>query len=353
MTDMNSNFNTTDQRWDALVARDQAAERAFFYGVKTTGVFCRPTCASRLPRRENVLFFETTQQAEQAGFRPCKRCRPTDPPEDNLHEQTIIAACKTIEEAENRPSLEDLAAAAGLSPFYFQRLFKKIVGVTPKQYFQEKRSSRVRENLREKERVTDAIYESGYASNSQFYSQAAGALGMKPSEYKQGGKGLPIAYALSQSYLGWVLVAATPTGICAIDFGEQPETLEIRLRQRFPEASLKKDEAAFAGWVAEVLSFLESPGRGLNLPLDIQGTAFQRQVWSALSSIPSGVTASYADIAVKIGSPTAVRAVAQACAANRIAVAIPCHRVIRSDGGLGGYRWGLERKRALLERERG
>lgn len=343
--------STDDRRWKALVTRDPLTSDAFFYGVTTTGVFCRPTCSSRIPLRKNVRFFETTLDAEQAGFRPCKRCNPTATTESDAHQDAIIRACAIMDKAENQPSLENLAGAVGLSPYYFQRVFKKMVGITPKQYFQEKRAERIRSALQQKETITDTIYHAGYGSSSRFYTQATETLGMMPSDYKKGGGGLTLSYAIHPFYLGWVLVAATDRGICAIDIGDTAEELDQRLKQRFPNASLTRGEVTFSQWVAEVLSYLESPDRQLNLPLDIQGTAFQRRVWMALRSIPCGSTASYAEVAAQIGKPKAVRAVAHACASNQLAVAIPCHRALRSDGTLGGYRWGLDRKRKLLDRE--
>jgi AraC family transcriptional regulator of adaptative response/methylated-DNA-[protein]-cysteine methyltransferase len=340
-----------DPRWQLLSARDSRAEGAFFYGVVTTGIFCRPTCASRLPRRENVLFFDTVAEAQAAGFRPCKRCNPTGNDDADTRRNAVIQACKLMDEAEKQPTLEDLSNAVGLSPFYFQRVFKSIVGITPKQYSQQKRAERLRGSLQGSESITRSIYDAGFGSSSRFYTQAVETLGMKPSDYKKGGSGLNLSYAVQPFALGWVLVAATGQGICAIDLGDSPEEVEKHLCERFPNAVFTPGDATFSQWVAEVLAYLDSPNHDLNLPLDIQGTAFQRRVWMALRSIPCGSTASYSEVAEKIGSPKSVRAVAHACASNTLAVAIPCHRVVRSNGALGGYRWGLERKRKLLDRE--
>jgi AraC family transcriptional regulator of adaptative response/methylated-DNA-[protein]-cysteine methyltransferase len=322
--------------------------------VTTTGVYCRPSCSSRLPNRENVRFFDTYQDAEGAGFRPCKRCDPRSPirqDRQDRHHEAIVQACRLIQESEEEPSLADLASAAGLSPSYFHRVFKRIVGVTPKQYALEQRQGRVRSYLQASPTVTEAIYEAGYASSSRFYQDASTVLGMKPSAYRKGGAGMRIRFAIAPCTLGWVLVAATDKGICAIDLGDGSEWLVERLRARFPEAELVEGDPILAGWMDLVLSFLDSPGEGLDLPLDILGTAFQRRVWLALRQIAPGTTASYGEVAARIGNPKAARAVAQACATNVLAVAVPCHRVIRGDGQLGGYRWGSERKRWLLARE--
>ena len=349
---MDENLFSTDQaRWEALVHRDQRADGAFVYGVLTTGVYCRPTCPSKMPNRDNVRFFETSEDAERAGLRPCKRCSPDSFNGEQAHIEAILQVCRLIEESGELPSLAELANAVGLSPSHFHRVFKRTIGVTPKQYAMAKRLDRVRAGLTTGSTVTEAMYEAGFASSSRFYENSMQALGMKPSDYRRGGRGMDIRFAVAQSYLGAVLIAATPHGICAIDFGDNPRVLEERLRARFPEAEIKAGDVTFATWVEQVLAFLDVPGRGLDLPLDIQGTAFQRRVWMALRDIPAGSTASYADIADRIGHPKAARAVAQACASNPIAVAIPCHRVVRSDGELGGYRWGLERKRVLLARE--
>jgi len=344
-------YRTDQAWWQALVGRDPHANGAFVYGVATTGVYCRPGCASRRPHRKNVRFFETWQQAESAGFRPCKRCSPRSPAGQDPRVEAVIRACQIIEGAESPPRLADLAQAVGLSPSYLHRLFKKTVGVTPRQYAAERRVGRVRDNLQTSPTVTHAMVEAGFASSSRFYANTAATLGMTPSAYQKGGQDMHIRFAVSSCSLGWVLVAATAQGICTIDLGDTSEALVERLRARFPQAALMEHDPELLAWVEQVLAFLESPREGLGLPLDIQGTAFQQRVWMALQETAPGLTASYGDIAARIGRPNAARAVAQACAANPIAVAIPCHRVVKRDGSLGGYRWGSERKRALLERE--
>ena len=350
-TMMTVTFPTEALRWDAVTHRDPRAEGAFLYAVRTTGVYCRPTCASRLPRRENVAFFATSREAERAGFRACKRCRPNGASRPDRAGQAVARACRLIEAAAEPPSLKQLAAAVGLSPFHLHRLFKQAVGVTPREYAAGRRQRRVQDGLQGGDSVTRAIYDAGFGSSGRFYGQATDLLGMTPSQYKEGAAGIEIRYAVVPSSLGWVLVAATERGVCAIELGDAPETLVDRLHDRFPQARLRDDDPVFADWVARVSALVEAPRRGLDLPLDVQGTAFQHRVWKALREVPPGVTASYAEVAERIGRPGAARAVARACAANPIAVAIPCHRVVRGDGGLGGYRWGVERKRALHERE--
>ncbi len=344
-------FETPEERWQAVAAREASADGKFFYAVKTTGNYCRPICTSRMPNRENIRFFDSPQAAESAGFRPCKRCHPDQPSAQENHTQHIIQACEMMEQADECPSLQTLSEAVGLSPFYFQRLFRKIVGVTPKQFFTQKRSVRVQASLPLGDTVTEVLYEAGFGSSAQFYNQAEEILGMKPVEYQNGGKGARILYAIHPSYLGWVLIAATQVGICAIEFGDDPQDLEETLKTRFPLAAYTEEDPLFSSWVKETLTFLEQSAPNLDLPLDIQGTAFQRRVWMALREVPRGTQVSYSEIARRIGQPKAARAVAQACAANRLAIAIPCHRVIRENGELGGYRWGIERKRKLLERE--
>lgn len=344
-------FSTEPLRWQAVVQRDPLADGLFLYAVTTTGVYCRPTCSSRRPQPEHVRFFDSHRAAEAAGFRPCKRCQPQLESRENPHLPAIVQACRMITAADERLSLEALATAVGLSPSHFHRLFKKLTGVTPKEYALQQRQEKVQNKLQETATVTEAIFDAGFGSGSRFYENVDATLGMKPAIYRNGGSGKEIRFALAPSYLGWVLVAATASGICAIDLGDTPDDLIAQIHARFPQAQLSDSDKEFAGWLDQVLSFLEAPAAGLGLPLDIQGTAFQRRVWQALQEIPAGITRTYGDVAYQIGRPAAVRAVAQACAANKIAVAIPCHRVVRSDGSLSGYRWGVARKRQLLARE--
>src|SRR6266516_6173480 len=341
-----------DARWNAVKRRDHAADGTFVYSVRTTGVYCRPSCAARLPRRDNVAFHATWADAERAGFRPCKRCRPNQPARAEAHAALVANACRSIEEAEEPPSLAALAQAAGMSRFHFYRVFKAVTGVMPKAYAAAYRGKRVREELASRNTVTEAIYGAGFNSNGRFYAAAPGLLGMTPTQFRSGGSGNVIRFAVGECSLGAILVAATAKGVCAIEFGNDPEMLVRALQDRFPRAQLLGGDKAFERLVAEVVGFVEAPGRGLDLPLDIRGTAFQQQVWKAIGDIPAGSTASYRDLAKRIGAPKAVRAVAQAGGANAIAVAIPCHRVVRTDGSTSGYRWGVERKRALLDREK-
>lgn len=344
-------FAEDAERWAAIRRRDRAADGKFFYSVRTTGVYCRPSCGARLPRRENVRFHASCAEAERAGFRPCKRCRPDAPALAERHAAVVAEACRLIEAAETPPDLDTLAASAGMSRFHFHRVFKAATGVTPKAYASASRAERLRGELRRSATVTAAIYDAGYNSSGRFYAASDSVLGMTPKDFRAGGKGAAIRFALGQCSLGAILVAATEKGICAILFGDDPETLLRDLQDRFPKAELIGGDREFEQWVAKVVGLVEAPGHGLDLPLDLQGTIFQRRVWQALRAIPAGTTTTYSEIARRIGQPEAVRAVAGACAANPIAVAIPCHRVVRNDGALAGYRWGLARKRALLERE--
>ena len=344
---------TRDPRWAAVVARDAAADGSFYYSVRTTGVYCRPSCAARQPRPENVAFHATRADAERAGFRPCRRCKPDQASLSVQHAATIARACRLIEESDEAPDLAMLAANAGLSPFHFHRLFKSIAGVTPKAYAKAHRARRVRSQLGASASVTAAIYDAGYNSNGRFYAESEQLLGMKPSEYRAGGANAAIRFAVGECTLGSILVAASERGVCSILIGDDPGKLVRDLQDQFPKAQLIGADKAFEQLVAQVVGFVEAPALGLNLPLDIRGTAFQQRVWQALRDIPVGATVSYSELAARIGAPKAVRAVAQACAANTLAVAIPCHRVVRNDGALSGYRWGVARKRTLLEREAG
>ncbi|ABL72303.1 bifunctional DNA-binding transcriptional regulator/O6-methylguanine-DNA methyltransferase Ada [Paracoccus denitrificans] len=341
----------SDPRWQRVLARDAAADGSFVYAVRTTGVYCRPSCPSRRAKPQNVTLYASPDQAEAAGFRPCRRCNPRGASAAEANAALVAAACRLIEQAETPPTLQALAEAAGLSPFHFHRQFKAIIGLTPRAYAAAHRAGRLRARLAQGASVTGAIYEAGFNSSSRFYEGADGMLGMTPSAWRKGGAGAEIRFALGQCALGAILVAQSRRGICAIALGDDPEALLRDFQDRFPAATLIGGDAEFEALVARIVGFIEAPGIGLDLPLDIRGTAFQQRVWQALRQIPPGTTASYAEIARRIGEPQASRAVAQACAANPIAVAIPCHRVVRSDGALSGYRWGVARKRALLDRE--
>ena len=341
-----------DPRWAAIVARDSNADGWFVYGVKTTGVYCRPSSASRLPRPENIEFFDTPAQAEAAGYRPSKRASGDQTQLAAHHAQLVADACRHIEHAATAPSLNTLADRAGLSPFHFHRVFRAVTGLTPKGYANAHRSRKVRDGLKGQHSVTAALYDAGFNSNSRFYEAADQLLGMKPSDYKAGGAHNAIWFAVGQCSLGAILVAQSSRGVCSILLDDDPEQLLRDLQDQFPKAELVGADATFERLVAQVVGFVEAPALGLDLPLDLRGTAFQERVWQALRDIPVGSTASYAQIAQRIGAPKSFRAVAQACGANSLAVAIPCHRVVRSDGELSGYRWGVARKQALLERER-
>ncbi|MBB4266391.1 bifunctional DNA-binding transcriptional regulator/O6-methylguanine-DNA methyltransferase Ada [Roseospira visakhapatnamensis] len=339
-----------EELWRAVVERRPLDDRSFFYGVTSTRIVCRPGCPSRRPARANVRFFDTVDAARTAGYRPCKRCRPDEPAGQGVR-ACLERACHRLATEEEEPSLAALAAEAGLSPAHFQRVFKAGVGVSPKGYARAARATRLKAALNRGERVTDAIYEAGFGGPAPAHAVAREHLGMPPSAWRAGGAGQVIRHAQADSDLGRVLVAATARGLCDIAFGDDDEALRAGLRARFPKATLEPADDSFAEAVAAVLALIEQPARGLDLPLDVQGTLFQRRVWDALRAIPAGETVSYAEVAARIGRPNATRAVAGACAANRLAVAVPCHRVVAADGGLSGYRWGPDRKRALLDRE--
>lgn len=346
-----SAMDLEELRWAAIEARDPAFDGKFYYSVVTTGVYCRPSCSARLARRENVAFHASCADAERAGFRPCKRCKPNEPSLQERYAAKVVEACRLIEQAEQSPKLDDIARAAGLSTYHFHRIFKTITGVTPKSYTVAHRQKRVRENLAGGASVTDAIHASGFNSSGRFYAESTDFLGMTPNDFRVGGNSADMRFAVGECSLGSILVAASDKGIAAIFLGDEPERLVHNLQDRFPKANLIGGDRAFETIMATIVGLVEAPETGLNLPLDIRGTAFQHRVWQALREIPSGTTATYSEIAERIGMPKAVRAVAAACAANKLAVAIPCHRVVRNDGSLSGYRWGVERKRELLQRE--
>nr|WP_156401229.1 bifunctional DNA-binding transcriptional regulator/O6-methylguanine-DNA methyltransferase Ada [Duganella sp. Root1480D1] len=344
-------YLTDNERWAAVRTRDSAADGQFYYSVRTTGVFCRPSCGARPALRENVAFHASIAAAEAAGFRPCKRCKPDQPPLAARHAAMVAEVCRLIDAAEVAPDLDALAAAGGMSRFHFHRVFKAQTGLTPKAYAAAARARRMQQGLAGEASVTDAIYAAGFNSSGRFYAATPGALGMTPSAWRAGGRGAVIRFAIAQCSLGAILVASTARGICCILLGDDPQALAHDLQDRFPQAELRGAETDYEQVVARVIAFVEAPRIGLDLPLDVRGTAFQQRVWQALREIPAGATVSYAELAERVGAPNGARAVAGACAANAIAVAIPCHRVVRNDGAISGYRWGVERKAALLERE--
>ncbi len=341
----------SDPRWASVAARDAGADGAFFYSVRTTGVYCRPSCAARLALPQNVAFHASAAEAVRAGFRACLRCRPDQVSSAAQRSAWVADLCRFIEAAETPPSLAVLAARAGLSGPYLQRLFKQATGVSPRDYAAAHRAERLRQRLVQSATVTDAIYGAGYNSGRRFYAEADKRLGMTATRYRAQGADTTVRFAAGQCSLGAVVVAASERGVCAILLGDDPGVLVRELQDRFAQAELIGADAAFETLVARVVALVDAPRHGVDLPLDIRGTAFQQRVWQALCDIAPGCTASYAEIARRIGAPSSARAVAQACAANLLAVAIPCHRVVRSSGELSGYRWGVERKRALLERE--
>ena len=345
---------TTDtSRWAALLRRDATADGAFVYGIRTTGIYCRPSCPSRRPRRAQVGFTPRRAEPDRAGLRACRRCRPDDASRADRQAAAVIEACRTMGRSDANVPVARLAAAARMSPSHFHRVFRKITGVTVKGYADAQRAARAAAGLREAAAsVTGTLYEAGYGSASRFYASARERLGMAPAAYRKGGAGVEISYAVGPCTLGFVLVAATAQGICAILLGDDPDALVRDLKDRFPHAQLAAGDAEFEGRVGAVIGLVDDPARTTVLPLDLGGTAFQQRVWQALRAIPPGATATYGEVARGLGEPRAVRAVARACGANPLAVAVPCHRVVRSDGSLSGYRWGVERKRELLRRER-
>jgi AraC family transcriptional regulator, regulatory protein of adaptative response / methylated-DNA-[protein]-cysteine methyltransferase len=341
-----------DPRWVRIVARDKSADGIFWYSVLTTGVYCRPSCPSRIANPKNVQIHSTLAEAKTTGFRPCKRCNPDDRSADDETAVLVAKACRLIDNSEEELSLDALATRVGRSSSHFHRLFKATTGPTPKEYADAHRAARIREGLMKNTSVTEAIYDAGFNSSGRFYEKSKELLGMTPTQYRTGGANEEINFALGQTTLGSILVASSKKGVVAILLGDDPDKFLRELRDRFPKAKLIGADKEYEKLVAHVVGFIEAPNQGLNLPLDIRGTAFQQRVWRVLQGIPAGKTVSYAEIAKKIGSPKLVRAVAGACAANNIAVTIPCHRVVRTDGSLSGYAWGIDRKRQLIDRER-
>lgn len=342
-----------DPRWTALVTRDPAADGQFVYSVSSTGIYCRATCAARRPRPEHVAFHATPGEAERCGFRPCRRCCPEQPPFAVRQAGKIAELCRFIDTADHLPTLAELAERCALSAGHLQRIFKAVTGLSPKAYCATQRGLRVRDELTRSASVTDAIFAAGYNSNGRFYEESNQLLGMTPSTYRAGGVNTEIRFATGECSLGAILVAQSERGICAILLGDEPQALVDDLCLRFGAATLIAGDPSFTQLVARVVAFVEKPQLGLDLPLDLRGTVFQQRVWQVLRAIPAGQTTNYSEIAQRIGMPRAVRAVASAIAANPLAIAVPCHRVLRSDGTLSGYRWGVSRKKKLLEREAG
>ncbi|MEH2076391.1 MAG: bifunctional DNA-binding transcriptional regulator/O6-methylguanine-DNA methyltransferase Ada [Nostoc sp.] len=338
--------------WQAVLNRDPSFEGKLFYGVRSTGVYCRPICPSRRPNRNQVCFFKSAQEAEIADFRPCKRCQPQSETVPNPSKTKVLAVCRYIEAQVDRiPTLLELCSHVGMSPSYLQKVFKQIIGVSPFQYGDALRSQRLKQHLQSGEEIADAVYETGYGSSSQLYEKAPKQLGMTPKIYQQAGKTIRIVYAIAPCSLGYLLVATTDKGICAVKLGDEADKLEQILNQEFHQAHIMRDDDIHKEWIQAILGLIAGDRTHLDLPLDVRGTAFQKQVWQALQKIPYSQTRTYTDIARDIAKPQAVRAVGNACGANPIALIVPCHRVLRSDGSLGGYHWGIERKQKLLIQE--
>ena len=342
-----------DVRWQAVLARDEAHDGDFVYGVSSTRVYCRPSCPSRRPHYEHVVFFPVPEVAEQAGFRSCKRCTPDLQPVEDPQLQMVRRVCREIEDAsEFRPTLAHLGETLGIHPHHLQKTFKRIVGITPHEYADARRLGTLKDRLKDGWTVTDALYDAGYGSSSRLYEKSSDQLGMTPAAYGRGGAGLTIHYAVADSEFGYVLIAATERGVCAVYMGNSEAFVESVLRSEYAAADLQNEPEAIRPWVQGILQHLSGAMPHLNLPLDVQGTAFQRMVWSELQRIPYGETRTYGQIAAALGRPKAARAVAGACASNPVPLVVPCHRVVRADGSLGGYRWGMPRKEALLRGER-
>jgi AraC family transcriptional regulator, regulatory protein of adaptative response / methylated-DNA-[protein]-cysteine methyltransferase len=343
---------SSERLWHAVMSRDTAQDGEFFYAVRTTGVYCRPSCPSRRPRRQNVQFFRTPVDAEKAGFRACQRCRPLEGRAGSGRAELVARICRYIEEHMEEPvRLVELSRVFGMSPFHLQRIFKSALGISPRQYAETCRMKSLKNGLQSGKSVTESMHEAGYGSTSRLYEKTDGQLGMTPTAYRTGAESIAIRYATVDSPLGRMLIAATDKGICSIAFGDSDMRLLKGLQQEYPQARFKRAESVLHRWIGALLKQIYGEPQKVQLPLDIQATAFQRRVWQHLQSIPFGTTKSYSEVAKAIGEPNATRAVARACASNRVAIAIPCHRVVRSDGSLGGYRWGLQRKKQLLQSE--
>jgi AraC family transcriptional regulator, regulatory protein of adaptative response / methylated-DNA-[protein]-cysteine methyltransferase len=345
------------QYWSAVETRDASQDGSFFYGVLTTGVYCRPSCRSRLPLRRNVRFYRTAADAERDGLRPCKRCRPLAASADEDTVKKIRELCRHIEAHSSEPlPLQTLARQVHLSPHHLQRTFKAVLGVTPREYVEACRIAALKRGLRGDGAVTDAIYAAGFGSASRVYERVKTRLGMTPKQYRAGAEGVQISYGVSDTPLGLLMIGATDRGLCFVQFGASEAGMRAQLEAEYPGAAISKMNASadetFATWMTMLREHLSGLRVSLDIPVDLRGTAFQMRVWNYLLKIPYGEVQSYSEVAAAIGKPNAVRAVASACAANRVALLVPCHRVIRGDGGLGGYRWGIERKRVLIDRER-
>jgi AraC family transcriptional regulator, regulatory protein of adaptative response / methylated-DNA-[protein]-cysteine methyltransferase len=343
-----------NEYWKAVEKRDSSYDGQFVFAVRSTGIYCRPSCPSKRAQHRQVLFFSLSRAAEVAGFRACKRCHPEKTTVTNAQMHTIGHSCSWIESHLEDPlNLHALSLAVGMSPYHLQRTFKRFIGISPRQYADALRLRRFKARLKKGDSVTEAMYNAGYGSSSRLYERASSQLGMTPRIYRKGGLGMRIYYNIRSNSMGHVLVAATERGICSVRLGDSAGTLESGFRKEFPAAEIKRDKEVVNGWIDAIVKYLEGRHADLNLPLDIQATTFQWRVWEVLRSIPYGTTRTYSDVARAIGNPKAVRAVARACASNPVALVIPCHRVIREDKSLGGYRWGLQRKERLLKREAG
>jgi len=351
-------LSDSENYWQAVLERDAQFESAFVYAVRSTGVYCRPTCASRRPSRQQVAFYSSPEDAEQAGFRPCRRCRPRAQSSDSRAAQARLVEClcreieANLDDGDGAITLATLSQRVGANPYHVQRSFKRVMGITPRQYADAKRLARLKSRLREGQDVTGALYDAGYGSSRALYERAPSRMGMTPATYRKGGLGMRIDYTIADSPLGRLLVGATQRGVCAVCLGDSDTALETNLSEEYPQAEVRRDDARLAPWVTAFLSHLQGQLPHLDLSVDVRATAFQWRVWEELRAIPYGSTRSYSDVARAIGRPRAVRAVARACATNPVAVVIPCHRVVGKDGGLHGYRWGLERKQELLALER-